>query len=351
MSLTLLGVGAGPQWPKGADGALSINGTTVNLAAGSLKDYSSISIINNGILEVVNDPAFENNDGSLPTIIGCSGNCTINTGGLIRLRQNAGVRYSSTSATVSTTPPAGASVTPVSYSYTTSFGGSGGETGGYYSGSANPGADSSQNGCGGGGAGGGNDGSGTPPGEDGGNTGDDFGWGKSGFGATGSAGGGDISGADCYGSLPQSGSVGSGGETAPIGIGGGGSGATRGYHGGCLYLQVAGTISVTAATVVIDASGTDGGTGGDGAPGGDGGTSDIGSGGGGGGGGAGGSGGAIIVRYKSGTFTSSNCNVAAGSGGTGGIAGIGAGVSISVDGTPGAAGSDGSTGSTNIASY
>lgn len=58
-------------WPKGADGPLSIlSGQTVVLPCGSTRDYSSITIEAGGTLEV--------GPGNGWTIIGCSGNCTIN---------------------------------------------------------------------------------------------------------------------------------------------------------------------------------------------------------------------------------------------------------------------------------
>jgi hypothetical protein len=328
-----------PDLLSGADGALSLNGTTAYIDAGDIKRYSSMSIINNGQLIVRGySLGFYVNNGSSPTAIGCSGNCTINTGGKIVVKENAlepddfGGPH-----TFNLSLPWDSAVATASYSITQNLGGYGGETNG---GGGIGGSDYATTGHGSG-AGALNNGGNADTIED---------WGVSGYGGDGTA-----AGLGGGGSWPVSsgfsftGEFGTGGETGSgISVGGGGAGGGRGAHGGCLYLQVEGTLSVNG--VVIDASGSNGGVGGEGGaadtP------DDFSFGGGSGGGGAGGSGGKVIVRYKLGAFVSGNCNVAAGVGGVAGNPGIGIDNGFgAADGLPGGSGSNGNAGSTDIATY
>lgn len=327
----------GPRkWPMGRDGRLYLDGTNLQLPAGSIKDYSSITIINGGLLEIVGPSilGFGTNDGTAPTIIGCSGNCTINSGGAIEVVQNGlGPADNNPGTTYTKQPPSGATTGAVSITCKSNSGGGGGTSA--FSGSG--GVDSEQWGHGGGGAG-------VTTGD---NTYDDVGWGQSGVGAdSGVAAGVAPSRGPYYNGFSANGVPGSGGEVGSgESVGGGGSGAVRGYAGGCLYLHVDGILNVPSATVVIFAQGSAGGGGGDG---GYADTPDADAyGGGAGGGGAGGNGGNIIVRYKSGAFATDNVNVDPGTGGGGGAGGGANGLTSSTGGA-GSDGSDGDTGTVDI---
>ncbi len=324
---------------SGADGALSLNGTTDYIDAGDVKRYSSISIINNGELVIRGySLGFYTNDGTSPTAIGCAGNCTINTGGKITVKQNAlALDDFGGPHTYSLSLPADAAIPTASFSITQNAGGYGGESNG---GGGIGGFDYANTGHGSG-AGGVTNGANADTIDP---------WGVSGAGGDGTAYGLGGGGLNVLGSgFSMNGLDGTGGETSgENSYGGGGSGGTRGASGGCVYLQVAGTLSVSG--VVIDASGSNGGDGGIGGAA----SSDgyYASGGGGGGGGAGGSGGKVIVRYKLGSFASGNCNVAGGTGGAGGAPGegfdTGGGASFGYNGNTG---DNGNAGSTDIATY
>lgn len=324
-------------WPTGTDGPLSINGTNINLPAGSIKNYSSISIINNGTLTITN--SLPSNVGCIPTIIGCSGNLTINTGGKIIGRSAAGATQMSapyTNQTFTNTVPAGGAISSVSFDYFFKPGGAGGDA------SSGSGGAALVYGHGGGGAGDGNGGNsvavGTPSTE----------WGKSGDGAPDNQFGNSAFGTPAY---PSSfGAMGSPGEaqegTGGITIAGGGAGGTRGLGGNCLYLQVAGVVSVSG--VVINLFGGFGGDGGNGGTAID--FTGSAAGGGGGGGGSGGNGGKFICRYKSGSITGANVSVVAGAAGNGGPGGVGEGI-VPSTGNDGIAGTGGDNGTTDIATY
>lgn len=291
---------SGVSWPFGTDGALSINGTVTTLLAGSIKDYSSISIINGGELQIINSLG-TGNGGNVPTIIGCKGNATINTGGKITANQNALPANTSapTAYFYSENSPSGAAVTPITYTTNLRSGGEGGASGGGMGGGASIA-------YGHGGGGGGNAAGGEPV--------DDSLWGISGRGGADSS---AVS-ANPITAFPSSfstnGNDGSG-VTDPAATGGGGSGGTRGLAGGCFYLQVAGTLTVSG--VVFEAKGAAGGAGGNG------GDSSAGFGAGGGAGAPGGDGGKIYIRYKAGTASAANCDVTGGTGGGQGAGGTG----------------------------
>jgi hypothetical protein len=333
-----------PTWPSGADGALVINGTTTKILAGSVKDYSSISIINNGILEICDGPTFNGssiavNDGSSPTYIGCSGNCTINTGGMIRATHNNQSSLALSGATYSSSAPSGAAIVTFSYNSGYGQGGTGGDS------FLNPGGtDFNLYGHGGGGGGG-------FPASDTNQIAE--GWAQSGTGGESSEGGGGGSPVGPFyngsGTAGIRGADGFGDGSGLLVGAAGGSGGVRAYSGGGTYLQVAGTISVSGVVLVANGS--------DGAVGGDGGDCfcfgfDSAAGAGAGGGGGGGYGGKWIVRYKLGTISSANCNVLAGGGGQGGAPGSGfTDGGDSYNGTSGNSGSDGIDGSVSIATY
>ena len=338
-----MGALAAPSWPSGADGALSINGTVTTLLAGSIKDYSSISIINNGELRIYSDLTISNG-GNVPTIIGCSGNCTINTGGKITATRNAMPINTSTvqNYTYSENLPDGAPLASVSYTVAIGEGGTGGDSG-------NPtyfGGVSGASGWGhGGGAAGAEDGYSPTTGS---------GWGVSGDGGYELVNMTPTSGVNPY--LNGFGAPGNVGEYSFEGddffnvYGGGGSGGVRGYNGGCFALIVAGTLSVSG--VVFDVSGSEGG------PGGVGGDAEamVGEaiGGGGGGAGAGGNAGKVYIRYKSGSASAANCNLAGGTNGVGGLGGTGFGSPLpggDINGFAGANGESGNIGTSDIASY
>lgn len=326
------GGGGSPLFPNGNDGALVINGTTVKILAGSVKQYSSISIINNGILQICNSADISGNpydvnvnSGVQPTIIGCKGNCTINTGGKIIAVTNASGPYSKTGGTVySKTAPAGSVVPVVSFTNYIVQGGNGGG----FNGSPGAYGDLFGFGCGGG--------------SDNGAGGNTYGGYNGRFGESGSGSNGFHSsgGAPLYGSLQGFGISGNDGSSEGVKpSGGGGSGGTRAYNGGCIYLQVNGTLSVSGTVIYV--SGGNGGSGGSGSYG-------YYTGGSGAGGGGGGSGGKLIVRYHAGAFSGpANASTGSGNGGNGGYQGYGP------DPGPydGSSGSPGNVGSYNIATF
>jgi hypothetical protein len=329
---------------SGADGALSINGTSVHIAAGSIKRYSSISIINNGELVIDGWNIYgSSNPGHLPTLIGCSGNCTINTGGQIVAIDNAGdtTEFYGDFDYSADTVPFDSALTPITYTRFGGYGGIGGESGGYgtiYGSDVEYGSGPYPTGHGGGGSGG----------YDGGNTTDAADWGVSGYGGDSANNNGATSGVTGF---SVNGGTGVGGEVGSgMSVGAGGSGGSRGLSGGAVFLQVAGVATISAST--IDVSGSNGGNGGDG---GSASTTDDGAiGGGSGGGGAGGSGGYAWIYYKSGMGSSVNASAVITTAGVGGLTGVGG---IAYDGTylsdgyGGANGSDGVEGGSTIATY
>lgn len=329
---------------SGADGALTIVGTAVYIDAGSIKRYSSISITSGGVL-IIRGYAYGVNNGELPTLIGCSGNCTIQAGSSIEATDNAGDPDEFYGDFDYSAPviPFDCIVSPLSYTRFGGYGGAGGETGGIgtlIGSDVEFGAGPYPTGNGGGGAGE----------TDGGNTSDSDPWGAAGWGGDStiaSGVGGPYHPVDGFGS---NGFIGYGGEIASgRSVGGGGSGALRGISGGCIYLQIGGTASIPANSINV--------FGGDGGIGGDGGGASTGDadayGGGGGGGGKGGSGGFVWIRYKTGTVNASAVNYSGGVGGVGGIGGIADPSSPFgyADGFPGETGADGDPGGESIATY
>lgn len=273
-------------WPFGNDGPLIIDGlgvlgpTQVTLAPGTTKDYSSVLIINGGILQA------STGDGVI--IVGVSGDITLTTGGSIRGRNGQNV-----TGAFSLSDPLSNSL---SYSTTQRAGGGGG-TG---SDAPGPNGGSQSNGNGGGG------------GDDiGANVGGNGSASSGGNGATGVNGEPGGAGAAIYG---NNGADGIGNEDGA----GGGGGGSRGHSGQGIEIYVRGNYLDGDGTGFISVAGQNGGNGGAGAfheP--DGGF------GGSGGGGGGGDGGKIIWYYATGsTFpVDARFIVTKGLGGSGAISG------------------------------
>lgn len=329
--------GRAPDLMSGADGPLSLNGTVAFVAAGAIKRYSSISIINNGELVIQGFTTYgTSNPGYAPTLIGCLGNCTINTGGKIYVTDNAGdiANYYEDANYSAATIPFDCVVNPITYTRFGGFGGMGGETGGW---GTWGGSDYQPTGHGGGGSGLSN----------GGDTDISYDWGASGYGSdSGTQGfvgptypvGYDFGSAGIAG---LGGEVGSGQS-----VGGGGSGGLRGLSGGALLLQIGGTANIATGSIICD--GSPGGAGGNG---GVADSLDDGSyGGGPGGGGCGGSGGYCWIRYKTGTVSATAVSYNGGSGGLAGAVGVATGPAPS-DGFPGQDGAPGTSGGSDIATY
>jgi hypothetical protein len=291
------------QWPIGIQGDLVINnGETVNIPAGSIRDYNNVTINAGGTLAITgNSMAI--------TQIGVRFNLVVN--GIIR---NEG--YYGLDSSYSVVTPSGETI---AYSITQSASGRGGN------GNA-PGAAAGGDGVGGYGGGGG--GAGGP--------------GRGGYGGTGgsnnSPGYNSPAGGSRYGlgnytlgngldgqAVFGGHGGGSGGGGSNYG-GAGGGGGYKGTHGRGLYLYVTGTISGTGQISCAGGNGYNGGLGGPYANG-------HGAGGGG-GGGAGGSGGTLWVRKPAASPFTVPVTVAGGTGGVGGS-------SSSQSGTNGNAGANG----------
>jgi hypothetical protein len=281
------------RWPSGSDGPLVVfPNTTQVIESGSIWDYESVTIETGATLEV--------GQGSRWTIIGCKG--PFKNKGTIRAIK---ADYSGPSP-ISTTAPDGMVLT---HNTSISAGGNGGSA--HTNGGPAP-VGVTQQGNGGGGAAafshgnnatsdqGGAGGYFPPPGNN---------WrcGGGGSGGTISSPAGGVGGTIQDPNLNHGGAV-----------GGGGGGGFRGFHGGLLYLRIAGAADFSAG--ILDMSGSPGGAGGAG------GSAlpthfqnDI-RGGGGGGGGAGGNSGHLVIRY-SGNYSPGQINLNPGSGGAGGAAG------------------------------
>lgn len=322
-------VNCGGAWPYGLDGNLTIgNGETVEIAAGSIKDYNDVSIASGGILRITgNSVNF--------TIIGVAGDLTL--AGTIECKGSTAV------GTGTATTPDNIEITHTITQQNGGAGGVGGDGAG-----TNGGAGGAQNSGNGGGGGGGH-------GEFGG-----IGFvsgGAGGSGAGGSAGNGTHPGSGgsvgtttngsnastVYGGNGGNGGGGGGGgggysfEVQNQG-GGGGGGGLKGTHGKNIYIRVSGTFNGTDG--IIDVSGSNGSNGGNGGVG-----IGAGKGGGGGGGGAGGSGGKVYVRHSGAlNYTAPTYTVAGGSAGSGGTKG-------STSAGNGSAGTAGSAGSSDVAEY
>lgn len=281
-------------WPSGSDGALSIGAAqNVNISAGSIKNYSSITIAATGTLTITGTP-------SAVTIIGCAGDFN-NLGSIIGTDNGDWGRPLSYSKTA----PDGQVIT-----YAPN-GGNGGDGGSDYFGSG----ETSSSGFGNGGGG--------SAGEPGG----------SGVGASNLLSGEGAKGtpdtaANAVGVAPYS-AIGNNGLTSSatsnpaFGFisGSGASGASRARCGQIVYFNIAGNV-ISAGTINFSGSaGAKGGKGGSTAAI----TTDPSGGAGGGGGSAGGFGGKVVFRVHgtgSGTLAAA-INVTGGAAGTGGDPGTG----------------------------
>lgn len=306
------------SWPFGILGTLNVPAGTTILTAGQTYDYDTITIQAGGSLQ------FQGGDGTTPSILGVKTLLSIAATGEIRSQRGT----STSGGTFTSTAPDGEII---SYTITpNTFGGDGGIDGGF-----NPNGVGSVVGGGGGGG---------PTGSDGGADG------------SGGIGGAGVPGAPIRGAagILYGGSGGDGGAatgSATVVDGSGGGGGAKGYHGGGLYIKVAGISSGTGSVICSGAFGGNGGNGGNS-------TNNKASGlryswgGGGGGGGSGGQGGAIKGRFKS-AIPSWTFSIAGGSGGgagNGGIASGAVGVPLT-DGSVGNIGSAGHVGSTDTATY
>lgn len=307
-----------PSIVSGVDGGLIVlNGQTVDVVEGSVKQYSSIDIQTGGILRITG------NTGAW-TEIGCSGNCIIN--GQIIAR--AGYDGQATHGGGSFTKTSAFGMGALSYSVTQQNGGTGGNGSGVTATAGRGGLQA--NGIGGGGAGGGPGGNGGAGGENGQSSNSYPG------GTGGGLGNGGNSINDGSNAYPRGGNGASGGggglyaaSTGKISIefayGGGGAGAYKGHHGKGLTLYVEGALSGIGSIICSGRAGFIGGAGVDFS-----GTGGADAGGGGGGaGGAGGSGGALILKYRS-LVSSPSISVAGGVGGAGGAGNNAAGASGSI---------------------
>lgn len=301
---------------------LVLNGQTVNIAEGSIKQYKSIQIDAGGILQITGTTGAW-------TEIGCSGNCIVNGQIIARAGYDGTATHNGGTFTKSSAFGLG----NLSYTIAQQNGGAG-ANGSFVSATAGIGG-SQANGIGGGGAGGGPGGNGGAGGQNGtssgsypGGTGGGLGNGGNsvndgsnaypigGNGASGGGGGGYTP-----GGVPIPKSLG-GGTTSEVAYGGGGAGAYKGHHGKGLVLYVEGSLSGTGSVICSGRAGFVGGAGVDysGTGGADGG------GGGGGGGGAGGSGGSLILKYGS-LVSTPSVSVSGGAGGAGGAGNNAAGAS------------------------
>lgn len=295
-------------WPFGNDGPLLItNGNTVNLAAGSVMDYSSIQIDVGGTLDI--------QTGTDITVLGSLGDVTIN--GNITCD---GINFYGGSYSLNT-PNFDGTLTGelVGYSINQQNGGGGGSGGSTPKGANGGGGGSQGYGSGGGGGGG----SGT-----------------NGINQQSNGGGGGTGG-------PLTGGGGGAGGLVDNAQGGnGGTGGTSGLHGQALYIKTRGSILGTGAILMNGSNGNNGGGGAAGSSSG----ADAG-GGGGGGGGSGGNGGNIWLRYQGTNAGTVSLQVYAGGGGGGGGGGPANGPGNDFAGGNGAGGASGVGGSTDSSTY
>ena len=306
MSLFIpFGVKGSKGWPFGKDGNLVItSGQTVNIAAGSVKDYKNISVLSGGVLNI------DCSSSANITVIGCEDTFliegTVTTNGT----------YLLTAPSIQTPDKAGLawSINP------TAKGGNGGTgsnlTSGYRLNYGGAGGSGNTNGGGGGGGGAGDfDGRNMGYGGEGGAgfSGGGGGGGSNG-GAGGSAGASGAGGAGEKGGGGGSGGgagAGSRGGNAPqyrvAGGGGGGGGGYKGKHAPSLYIN-ANKLIITGNISFNGKDGFPGGSGGSGIS--------YGRPGAAGGGGPGGNGGTVWVRAKTKSGLE-KINVAGGAGGWG----------------------------------
>ena len=289
---------------------LILNGQTVSVAEGSVKQYRNIQINTGGVLQITGTTGAW-------TEIGCSGDCIVN--GQIIAR--AGYDGEATHSGGSFSKTSAFGIGTLSYSVAQQNGGAGANGIGVTASAGRGGAQAV--GIGGGGAGGGPGGNGGAGGQNGQSS-------SYPGGAGGGLGNGGNSINDGSGAYPRGGNGASGGgggflilgTKIEILYGGGGAGAYKGHHGKGLNLYVEGALSGIGSIICSGRAGFVGGAGVDfsGTGGGDGG------GGGGGGGGAGGSGGSLILKYGS-LVSTPSISVAGGTGGAGGSGNNAAGAS------------------------
>jgi len=267
----------------GADGDLVItSGQTVDLAEGSVKQYSSINIASGGTLRITGTTGAW-------TEIGCSGDCIINGQIIARAGYDGQVTHSGGTFTKTSAFGLGS----LSYAVIQANGGAGGASDG-----SSGGAQSLGRGGGGGGGYGGN--GGTNGGAGG--AGNDGTYLNVAGGAGGGLGSGSTGGHASSTSKPGAGGAGASGgggggilnfKVGSAAYGGGGGGGYKGHHGKGLVLYVEGILSGTGSVVASGRAGFSGGYSGTGQ-----GTGGAFVSSGGGGGGAGGSGGSVVIRYR-----------------------------------------------------
>lgn len=329
LSLAPIVYAADPMF-AGTDGALVINGTTVTIAP-STKFYSSVSITNGGILNIVGDGSW--------MIIGSAGDFVVDATSKIQYK---GVGTTTSNSTGSSTiAPDGVSLVYLASYSDGAMGDGGGVLCGVmdYLSDPNDPLSTGDGKCGGNSLFGNGGGGAAFDYADGG----DATLTQGGNGASGSIGihglciggaGGTISskngadGEDCIVSAPY------------YTNGAGGGGGFRGDNGGAIYIKVGGTATVAGTIDVSGSNGGDGGIGGDATD------EPAAYGGGGGGGGDGGDGGMIRLRYVDGTI-SGTLNVLNGLGGNGADGGVAFSENNAVYGDTGNPGVNGSSGTVN----
>ena len=333
----------------GVDGDLVIlSGQTVDIPAGSFKQYTSVNIASGGTLRITGNTGAWTEIECLKNFI-CNGTIIARAGYSGQTTHNGGTFTRVSSMGLGT----------LSYTIAQAVGGAGGKGGTYSSSHSSMigGAGGAQaNGIGGGGGGSASvtketghapAGAGGAGGSNGGGYSGRFGLGNSTLGAGGNGGTANVSGVN-YGS-GKGGAGGGGGGGAGAGdslvaLAAGGGGGYKGRHGKGLAIKVWGVISGTGT---INASGENGYAGGAGGAGIRWGSYPYGcTGGGGGGGGAGGSGGKVVLRYKAGTPPT--ISVARGTGGAGGAGGTD---TQTYHGVAGGSGSNGYNGSTDVSKF
>jgi len=340
---------SGAPFPVGGDGDLTIlNGQTVQLNNGDIKDYNNVDIQTGGVLEILD--ASNNGDLTEIYVVG-----TFNMDGEIRSRATEKPTFNKSGNTTNGKA--------YNLTITQANGGSGGNGGGFNSGRQGFGGGGT-NGYGGGGGGGYATGMPSTFGNGGSNNGGGAsGWDGNPYAGAGGSGGagnstqgtgsGGATGSNSSSTVVNGANGGSGGGSGGGGgasyydgsstdrakAGGGGGGGNKGQHGGLVYLFSQSTITGTGIVNLSGSNGFNGGGGGSGYR--AGGTSY--GGGGGGGGGAGGSGGHLLITVPSYAFS---IDVSQGTAGSG--ASAGGSFNVSIAPTSGGGGAAGNVGSTTV---